>query len=189
MTWHIDRPLIGMSFFGGVCVWTPPPPFFFSCLEEKHCSDWDTGEHGPKKGADGATDVPDRPSVKCSILCLCRLNQYLLSVPFLKFLELWTTTEEVLSSPRPRHMILFSFFLLFYGFAREEVFFFCFLVLSMVLRLDAEHIENKPTVGRRRVHEVQKRRLLQFTERTSRPLYSKENLIYHNDITVCSESA
>ena len=32
-------------------------------------------------------------------------------------------------------------------FARMEVFPFVF-VLSMVLRLDAEHIENKPNVGR-----------------------------------------
>lgn len=36
-------------------------------------------------------------------------------------------------------------------FARMEVFTLCF-VLSMVLRLDAEHIENKTNVGRRRVY-------------------------------------
>lgn len=50
-----------------------------------------------------------------------------------RFMELWTR-EEVLS--RPKH------------FLHEWKFFsFCF-VLSMVLRLDAEHIENKPNVGR-----------------------------------------
>jgi len=37
-------------------------------------------------------------------------------------------------------------------FARMEVSSLCFVVLSMVLRLDAEHIENKPNVGRRRVY-------------------------------------
>lgn len=36
-------------------------------------------------------------------------------------------------------------------FARVEVFTLCF-VLSMVLRLDAEHTENEPNVGRRRVY-------------------------------------
>lgn len=48
------------------------------------------------------------------------------------------TREEVFS--RPRHF-----------FARVEVFTLCF-VLSVVLRLDAEHTENKPNVGRRRVY-------------------------------------
>lgn len=60
-----------------------------------------------------------------------------------KYMELWTTREEVLS--RPRHF-----------FARMEVFPLCF-VLSMVLRLDAEHIENKPNVGRRRVYLKEKK--------------------------------
>lgn len=88
----------------------------------------------------GTSDVLDRPSVLCSILCLYSLKEYMVSVQ-VKYMELWTTREEVLS--RPRH---FSFF-----FARVEVFTLCF-VLSMVLRLDAEHIENKPNVGRRQVY-------------------------------------
>lgn len=56
-----------------------------------------------------------------------------------KYMELWTTREEVLS--RPRHF-----------FCTNGSFYFMFFVLSMVLRLDAEHIENKPNVGRRRVY-------------------------------------
>ncbi len=86
----------------------------------------------------GRTDVLDRPSVLCSILCLYSLKEYMVSVQ-VKYMELWTTREEEVLS-RPRHF-----------FARVEVFTLCF-VLSMVLRLDAEHIENKPNVGRRRVY-------------------------------------
>lgn len=90
-----------------------------------------------EKMRSGRTDVLDRPSVLCSILCLYSLKEYTVSVQ-VKYMELWTSREEVLS--RPRHF-----------FARMEVFPLCF-VLSMVLRLDAEHIENKPNVGRRRVY-------------------------------------
>lgn len=86
----------------------------------------------------GGTDVLDRPSVLCSILCLYSLKEYMVSVQ-VKYMELRTTREEEVLS-RPRHF-----------FARVEVFTLCF-VLSMVLRLDAEHIENKPNVGRRRVY-------------------------------------
>lgn len=94
----------------------------------------------------GGTDVLDRPSVLCSILCLYSLKEYMVSVQ-VKYMELWTTREEVLSHPR-HFFFLFSFP---FFFARVEVFTLCF-VLSMVLRLDAEHTENKPNVGRRRVY-------------------------------------
>lgn len=85
----------------------------------------------------GRTEVRDSPSVSCSILCLYSLKEYMVSVQ-VKYMELWTSRDEVLSRP-----VAF--------FCTNGSFSLCF-VLSMVLRLDAEHIENKPNVGRRRVY-------------------------------------
>lgn len=77
-------------------------------------------------------------------------------------------------------------------FARMEVLSLCF-VLSMVLRLDAEHIENTPNVGRRRVYlKEKKRRHISATEDDLEPFYLKKNsnndIIYkvHIHIIVCS---
>lgn len=78
-------------------------------------------------------------------------------------------------------------------FARMEVLSLCF-VLSMVLRLDAEHIENTPNVGRRRVYlKEKKRRHISATEDDLEPFYLKKknsnnDIIYkvHIHIIVCS---
>lgn len=103
--------------------------FFFFSLLGKQTLPTDKrvylGKRTRAKMMSGGTDVLDRPSVSCSILCLYSLKEYMV---FVKYMELWTTREEVLS--RPRHFF----------FARMEVFTLCF-VPSMVLRLDAEHIE------------------------------------------------
>jgi len=75
---------------------------FFSCLENKLCQQtngrtWRIWTR--EKMGSGGTDVLDRPSVLCSILCLYSLKEYMVSVQ-VKYMELWTSWEEVLSHTR-----------------------------------------------------------------------------------------
>lgn len=148
---------------------------FFSCLEKQTFVNRQTGAPGEKiwtreKMRSGGTDVLDRQSVLCSILCLYSLKEYMVSVQ-VKYMELWTSREEMLSHPR-------------HFFARMEVFLFCFFslcfVLSMVLRLDAEHIENKPNVGRREFIKKRKKATYFSHRRRLRALLLKEKKLLYN---------
>lgn len=68
---------------------------FFSCLENKLYQQtngciW--AKWTREKMRSGRTDVLDRPSVLCSILCLYSLKEYMVSVQ-VKYMELWTSRE------------------------------------------------------------------------------------------------
>lgn len=99
---HIDRPV--------ACAWRVCG-FFFSSLENKLCQQQTNGWTWERMRS-GGTDVPDRPSVLCSILCLYSLKEYMVSVQ-VKYVELWTSREEVLSRPRHFFCTNGSFFLFF----------------------------------------------------------------------------
>lgn len=98
---RIDRPV--------ACAWRVCG-FFFSCLENKLCQQ--TNGCNWERMRSGRTDVLDRPSVLCSILCLYSLKEYMVSVQ-VKYKELWTPREEVLSRPRHFFCTNGSFFSMF----------------------------------------------------------------------------